>query len=67
VQSTKNTGKYRTQKQNTGKYRIATKIQEFTGFTGPLGSLILKDAGKKNNTHLTALCSGLPDEPVPER
>ena len=25
--------------KNTGKYRTATKIQEFTGFTGPLGSL----------------------------
>jgi len=25
--------------QNTGKYRTAAKIQEFTGFTGPLGSL----------------------------
>ena len=26
-------------KRNTGKYRTATKIQEFTGFTGQLGSL----------------------------
>jgi len=26
-------------KRNTGKYRTVTKIQEFTGFTGPLGSL----------------------------
>jgi len=25
--------------KNTGKYRTATKIQENTGFTGPLGSL----------------------------
>jgi len=25
--------------QNTGKYKTAAKIQEFTGFTGPLGSL----------------------------
>jgi len=25
--------------KNTGKYRTARKIQEFTGFTGPLGTL----------------------------
>jgi len=30
-----NTGKYRTLE----KYRTAAKIQEFTGFTGPLESL----------------------------
>ena len=28
--------------QNTGKYRTAAKIQEFTGFTGPLGSLMVE-------------------------
>ena len=39
-----NTGKYRTQ-QNTGNYRTATKIQKFTGLTGPLGSLLLRVAG----------------------
>jgi len=35
--NTGNTG----HKRNTGKYRRATKIQEFTGFTEPLGSLTL--------------------------